>query len=100
LNKNKTIWDIVKLETNKTENTDKINTLNIEGTSINNRQEIENIFNKYFVSVAKNINSTHNEHRFYNLNNTTPLIHLLQSFQTPFPNVNLKLFRPKKLKMY
>jgi hypothetical protein len=40
LNKNKTIWDIVKLESNRTGNTDKAITLNIEGTPISNHQEI------------------------------------------------------------
>jgi len=46
LNKNKTIWDPVNLETNKTGNTEKINTLNIDGNSIGDRQEIANAFNK------------------------------------------------------
>jgi hypothetical protein len=48
LNKNKTIWGIVTLETNKTGNTDKAIILNIEGTSVSNHQEIVNEFNKYF----------------------------------------------------
>ena len=34
LNKNKTIWDIVNLETNKTGNTEKTDTLNFDGNSI------------------------------------------------------------------
>jgi hypothetical protein len=38
LNKNKTIWDPVNLETNKTGNTAKINTLNIDGNSISEHQ--------------------------------------------------------------
>jgi len=46
LNKNKTIWDPVNLEANKTGNTEKINTLNIDGNSIGDRQEIANAFNK------------------------------------------------------
>jgi hypothetical protein len=40
LNKNKTIWDIVKLETNKTGFADKNITLNIARTSVSNHQEI------------------------------------------------------------
>ena len=36
LNKNKPIWDTVNSETNKTRNTEKINTLNIDGNSISN----------------------------------------------------------------
>jgi hypothetical protein len=51
LNKNKTIWDMVNLETNKTGNTEKINTLNIDGNSISDCQEIANTFNKYFLQM-------------------------------------------------
>jgi len=40
LNKNKTIWDTVNLETNKTENTKEINALNIDGNQISDHQEI------------------------------------------------------------
>jgi len=47
-NKNKTIWDIVKLENNKAGNNERINYLNVKGNIIKNRQEIVNIFNKYF----------------------------------------------------
>jgi hypothetical protein len=35
-NKNKTIWDIVKLETNKTRNTGKTSILNVQGTPVRN----------------------------------------------------------------
>jgi hypothetical protein len=52
LNKNKTIWDIVNLETNKTGNTENINTLNIDGNSISDSQEIANAFNKYFFNYS------------------------------------------------
>ena len=55
LNKNKTIWDIVKLETNETGNTEKIDTLNLDGNSISDRQEIANALNKYFLNIAKSI---------------------------------------------
>ena len=48
LNKNKTIWDIVKLETNKTRSTESVNTLNIDENLIGNHQEIVNAFNKFF----------------------------------------------------
>jgi hypothetical protein len=60
LNKNRTIWDIVNLETNKTINTEKINTLNIDGNSISNHQEIANALNKYCLSIAKSINTKQN----------------------------------------
>ena len=44
-NENKTIWNIVNLESNKTGNTDKINTLNINGFLISDCQQIANEFN-------------------------------------------------------
>jgi hypothetical protein len=53
VNKNKTVWDIVNLETNKTGNTEVINKLKVDGNTINDCQEIANAFNKYFLTVAK-----------------------------------------------
>jgi len=55
--KNKTIWNTVQLESNKTDNTDTINTLNINGMPISDCQKMANDFNKYFLAVAKNITS-------------------------------------------
>ena len=74
MNKNKTIWDTVNLETNKTGNTEKINTLNIDGNSISNCQEIANAFNEYFLTTAKSINTKQNELSSHNVDNTTPFI--------------------------
>jgi hypothetical protein len=90
LNKNKTIWDTVNLETNKTGNIEKINTLNFDGNSISDRQEIANTFNKYFLTIAKSINAKQNELTSHNLDNTTTFHYLVQSFKNPFPNINLK----------
>jgi len=73
VNKNKTVWDIVNLETNKTGNTEAINTLKIDGNTISDRQEIANAFNKYFLTVAENINMKQNAPCSHNLDNTTPI---------------------------
>jgi hypothetical protein len=59
-NKNKIIWDIIKLDINKTRNIDNFITSTIEGTSVSNFKEIANEFNKYFLSIAKNINTKFN----------------------------------------
>ena len=67
-NKNKTIWNIIHLESNKTDNTDKINTLNINGIPISDCQKMANEFNKYFLTVAKNINIK----QPFNVDNITP----------------------------
>jgi hypothetical protein len=56
-NKNKTIWDIAKLETSKCINNENICTLNVDGKLIRNKQEIADTFNKHFLSVAENMNT-------------------------------------------
>ena len=61
----------------KTRSTERVNILNIDGNLMNNHQEIVNAFNKYFLSIAKNINTKQSEHSFHNLDNTTPLHYLL-----------------------
>jgi 23S rRNA pseudoU1915 N3-methylase RlmH len=48
-NKNKTIWDIVKSETNNK----KICTLNVDGKWIKEKQMIAETSNNYFLSVAE-----------------------------------------------
>ena len=85
------------METNNTGNTEKINTLNIDGNSISDRQEIANAFNKYFLTIAKSINTKQNKLKFYNLDKTTPLHYLMQSFKNPFPNINLKSISTKEI---
>jgi hypothetical protein len=52
-NKNKTVWNIVNLETNKTDNKEEINTVKVDGHIIRNRQEIANAFNRYFLTIEK-----------------------------------------------
>jgi hypothetical protein len=56
VNENKTVWDIVNIQTNKTGNTEDINNLKMDRNTIIDHQEIVNAFNKYFLTVAKNIN--------------------------------------------
>jgi hypothetical protein len=97
VNKNKTVWDIVNLKTNKTGNTEEINSLKIDGNTISDRQEIANVFNKYFLTVAKNINMKQNALNNRNLDSTTPLHFLTQSFKHPFPNIKLKYVSTKEI---
>jgi len=77
LRKDKAVWDIVILETSKTGNTEKINTLNIDGNSISDHQEIANAFNKYYLTIVKSIKTKQNELSSHNLDNTTPLHYLM-----------------------
>jgi hypothetical protein len=71
-NKNKPIWNIINLESNKICNTDKINTLNINGFAISDCQKMANEFNKYFSTIAKSINTKQNKPSSYIVGNTTP----------------------------
>jgi hypothetical protein len=82
MNKNKTIWDILKLGTNKTGNSVKAISLNTDGTSVSNHQELANQFSRYFISKAKRINN-HNDSKSEKLCNTTPIQYLLQSLRLP-----------------
>jgi len=97
INKNKTLWDIVNLETNKTGNTEETNTLKTDGHTISDGQEIANAFNKYFLTVAETINMKQNTPSYINLDNTTPIQYLTQSFKHPFPNVKLKSVSTKEI---
>jgi len=89
-NKNKTIWDIVNLETNKTDNTERIDNLYLDGNTISDCQETANAFNKYFLNIAKSINFEQHEPSSHNPENITLLHYLMQSFKNPFQNINLK----------
>jgi hypothetical protein len=97
LNKSKTIWDTVNLESNKTGNAEKINNLNIDGNLISNHQEIANAFNKYFLTTAKSINTKQIGHSSHNLDNTIPVHYLMQSFKKSFPSIHLKSISTKEV---
>jgi hypothetical protein len=86
-NKNKTIWNIINLESNRTCNTIKISTLNINGFPISDCQKMANEFNKYFSTIAKSINTKQNKPSPYIVGNSTPLCYLTQSFKNLFPNI-------------
>jgi hypothetical protein len=97
LNKNKTISDIVKLETNKFVATEKINTINVDGKSIIDRQEIANAFNQYFLTIVKNVKTKLNALSPHNSDNTTTLSYLVQSFKNHFPNFTVKSVSTKEI---
>jgi hypothetical protein len=73
-----------------------MNTLNIYGNSISDHQETANAFNKYFLNIVNSINTKQSELNFHNLGNVTLLHYLMQSFKTPFPNINLKSISTKE----
>jgi hypothetical protein len=71
-NKNKTIWNLVNLESNRTGKTGNIKALNINGLLTGDCQKMANEFNKYFSTAAKSINTTQNKFSPYTVDDTTP----------------------------
>jgi hypothetical protein len=96
LNKNETLGD--SKSKNQNGNTEKINNLNIDGNLISNHQGIAHAFNKYFLTIAKSINTTQNDQTSHNSDNNNPLHHLMQCLKNPFPNIHLKSTSTKQVK--
>jgi hypothetical protein len=98
----KTIWDIVKMETGKTNNTknDITDKLQIGDKLVNNYKKIADIFNKHFMSIAEtiaannNLNTSSTNNRYI----TTPTHYLLQSFNHTFPNFKLMPLSTKDIR--
>jgi len=55
--KNKTVWNIIKLETGKKITNEDTHVLNIEGNITSKHQVIADAFNNYFLSAAEKINN-------------------------------------------
>jgi hypothetical protein len=71
-NKNKTLWDITKLERGKQHTSNKMNMLNIKGRISNNHQDIAEDFNKHFISIPDEINKNNNKE--ININTAKPFL--------------------------
>jgi len=97
-NKNKTIWNIINIESNKTDSSNTNKALNINGTLINDGQKMANEFSEYFSSIARNITTKLNKHSPDKSDNMTPSHYLLQSFQNSFPNFTLKIVSTNEIK--
>ena len=95
INLNKTIWDIVKMETGKTNSTknDLIDKLQFGDKLENDHKKIAETFNIHFTSIAEtiaaknnpNICSTNNRYK------STPTHYLFQFSNRTFPNFKLML---------
>jgi len=79
-----------KINTKKKDN---IGRLKFEGKLVNDHKEIAGIFKKHFISVAENIvtKNNHNDSSINNMDNTTLIHYLLQSFK-------FKLLSTRKIK--
>ena len=89
-NPNKTIWDIVKMETGKTNLTknDIIDKLKVGDKLENDYKKIAETFNIHFTLITDTIAAKNNPNTC-NTNKTTPTHYLLQSFSCTFPNFKL-----------
>jgi hypothetical protein len=60
-----------------------------------NHQETVDIFNKHFLSAAESINTKNNhiDYRINNMDNTTPILYLLQSFKSRFQTMNFSYYQ-------
>jgi len=88
-NKTKTMWNIVKTETNNRDSNDKL-PLNIEGNSIKDYRDLANVFNDYFIN-ATNTHQTNDMSK-----NTEALNNLYSVFNKPFPQFNMTPVNAKK----
>jgi len=90
-NKTKTMWNIVKAETNTRVSKDKL-PVTIEGKSIKNYHDLANLFNEYFINAT-------NTHQTNNMSTNSQAISKLYSvFNKPFPQLNLTLINAKEVK--
>ena len=90
-NKTKTMWKIVKAETNTRVSKDKL-PLTIEGKSIKNYHDLANFFNEYFINAT-------NTHQTNNMSTDSQTIsNLYWVFQKPFPQLNLTPTNAKEVK--
>ena len=66
-NKMKSMWKVIKTETDKTNQELRVQSLKINDTITDNHTMITNTFNKYFLSVADSIintvKSSNNDHK-------------------------------------
>jgi hypothetical protein len=87
-NKMKTIWQIVKTETNTNHKNHNIPLINISDILSDNYQTIVNKFNRYFANIANQI-LTNNSLDNNTTNSTQFLEYLYKAFNNPFPSISL-----------
>ena len=90
-NKTKTMWNIVKTETNNQDSNDKL-PLNIEGNSLKDYCELANVFNDYFINAT-------NTHQSNDMSkNVEALNNLYAVFNKRFPQLNMAPVNAKEIK--
>jgi hypothetical protein len=88
-NKMKCTWKIINKNKVKIKNDKGIHSIKVDNKVISNQNEIANVFNKYFISIANSVASNNNKHTSSNsLNN--PINYLVNSFNRPFAKIKLQ----------
>jgi hypothetical protein len=82
----KSTWKIINEERGKTKRGSDIQSLVLDNNVITDQNQIANIFNTYFLSIADSVNSNNNKH--VNTNLTNPINYLTNSFRKPFTKIS------------
>jgi hypothetical protein len=82
----KSTWKIINEEKGKSKQGINIQSLVTDNKVLTNQNQIANIFNNRFLSVAHSINSNSNIH--LNTNMTMPINYLANNFRRPFSKIS------------
>ena len=81
-----TTWKIINYENGKPNHSKNSISLKIDNKEITNQNTVANIFNNYFLSIAKSLNSGNNKQT--NTKEPNPLSYLINSYHQPFPKMS------------
>jgi hypothetical protein len=88
-NKAKTMWRIIKFQTNNTVHQSGIESLKINNTVTDNKDDIAHAFNAYFISVADSVvNNISGKTNYKNNRHTTDYLNL--NYGHYFPDIQWK----------
>jgi hypothetical protein len=86
--KMKSTWKIISEDKGKINRDKGIYSIKVDNKVIMNQNEIVNVFNKYFISIANSVTSNNNKHTSSNSFNN-PINYLVNSFNRPFTKMKL-----------
>jgi len=81
-----TTWKIINYENGKPNHGKNLISLKIDNKEITNQNTVANIFNNYFLPIAKSLNSGNNKQT--NTTEPNPVSCLINSFYQPFPKMS------------
>jgi hypothetical protein len=97
-NKVKTTWNIINKESGRNKKRSEIQALKVEGKKITDQQTIAEIFNKYFIAIAENVNRQSKNNLINDDNdNTDSHTHFVeQASNKPYPSMEHKCTTTKE----